>query len=88
MEEMAARAINYDDSNKPPGQFRWSFPQKGPTSFLSEPTPCNPDDEGIRRYSQTCPRVRDDRVLADIRRGKYGPFADCGMLLMDCRQSG
>ena len=87
MAEVAARAITDNDSGRLPGRFRWSFLQTGSAPFLSEPTPCKPEAEGIRRFSRTHPRVRDDRVLADVRRGRYGPFADCGMLLMDCRQT-
>jgi hypothetical protein len=89
MAEVAARAITDNEPDFLPGRFRWSCRQTHSVPFLSDPTPCKPEDEGIRRSSRgpTYRRVRDDRVLADIQRGKYGPFADCGMPLMDCRQS-
>ena len=79
-----ARAIL--GSEKPHALFRWSHRRAG--SFLSAPEVCKPDEEGIRTFGAGAsffPRMPDDEVLRQYRAGHRGPFADCGILMMDCR---
>ena len=71
-------------------RFTWGLDAPDPQHcLLSEPKAVDPDEEGIKNASgYLYPRERDDDVRNSLETGDNGPFADCGMLMLDTRRDG